>query len=49
MGSKRYYFSGSISETSQTENSQPAIMATSIAILEAIKYENLLPINSFKP
>jgi [acyl-carrier-protein] S-malonyltransferase len=47
-GLKDIIFSGSISELSQTENSQPAIMATSIAILEAIKYENLLPINSFQ-
>ena len=35
-GLKDIIFSGSISELSQTENSQPAIMATSIAILEAI-------------
>ena len=48
IGAKRYYFFRRISELSQTENSQPAIMATSIAILEAIKYENLLPINSFQ-
>ena len=35
-------FSGSELELSNTQNSQPAIMATSIAILEALKAENLL-------
>ena len=38
-------FSGSELELSQTQNSQPAIMATSIAILEAIISEKLLPEN----
>ena len=35
-------FSGSELELSNTQNSQPAIMATSIAIFEALKAENLL-------
>ena len=35
-------FSGDISDLSMTENSQPAIMATSIAIFQAIISENLL-------
>ena len=35
-------FSGSELELSNTQNSQPSIMATSIAILEALKAENLL-------
>ncbi len=35
-------FSGDISDLSMTENSQPAIMATSIAIFQAIVSENLL-------
>ena len=40
-------FSGEEEELLQTQNSQPAIMATSICIFEALKYENLLDINSY--
>ncbi len=39
-------FSGDITDLSMTENSQPAIMATSIAIFQAIISENLLKKNS---
>ena len=34
-------FKGEKDQLSHTENSQPAIMATSIAILKALIYENL--------
>ena len=44
---KSTIFSGNEIELSQTENSQPSIMATSIAILEAIKFEKLLPQDFF--
>ena len=40
-------FSGEEEELLQTQNSQPAIMATSICIFEALKYENLLDIKSY--
>ena len=40
-------FSGDEKELMQTQNSQPSIMATSIAIYEAIIYENLLSSNSY--
>ena len=40
-------FSGEEEELLQTQNSQPAIMATSICIFEALKYENLLDIRSY--
>ena len=40
-------FSGEEEDLLQTQNSQPAIMATSIAIFEAIKYENLLNEESY--
>ncbi len=46
-GLKNIIFSGSEFELSKTENSQPAIMSTSIAILEAMKFENLLPLNTY--
>ena len=35
-------FSGNEAELSKTENSQPAIMATSVVILKALYSENLL-------
>ncbi len=41
-------FSGNEAELSKTENSQPAIMATSVAILKALYSENLLSSNSFE-
>ena len=40
-------FSGEEEELLKTQNSQPAIMATSISIFEALKYENLLDINTY--
>ena len=40
-------FFGEEKDLMQTQNSQPAIMATSIAIYEALKYENLICKNSF--
>ncbi len=40
-------FSGDEKELLQTQNSQPAIMATSICIFEALKYENLLDTKSY--
>ena len=43
----RIIFSGKEEDLMQTQNSQPAIMATSIAIFEAIKHENLLKEESF--
>ena len=41
-------FQGDIIELSKTQNSQPAIMATSIAILNALKAENLISENSYQ-
>ena len=41
-------FQGDIIELSKTQNSQPAIMATSIAILNALKVENLISENSYQ-
>ena len=41
-------FRGENFELSQTENSQPAIMTTSIAILKALEYENILSLDSFQ-
>ena len=40
-------FSGEEEELLQTQNSQPAIMATSICIFEALKHEKLLDIKSY--
>ena len=40
-------FSGEEEELLKTQNSQPAIMATSISIFEALKYENLLDLNTY--
>ncbi len=40
-------FSGDEKELLKTENSQPAIMATSIAIFEALKFENLLSLDLY--
>ena len=40
-------FFGDENDLLQTQNSQPAIMATSIAIFEALKYERLLTEESF--
>ena len=40
-------FSGEEKELMQTQNSQPSIMATSIAIFEALKYEGFLKFGSF--
>ena len=40
-------FSGEEEELLKTQNSQPAIMATSISIFEALKYENFLDINTY--
>ena len=45
---KSMIFSGNETELSETENSQPAIMATSIAIFEAIMSENIMPNNFFQ-
>ena len=41
-------FYGNASELSETQNSQPAIMATSVAIFKALLSENLLPEGSFQ-
>ena len=41
-------FYGNASELSETQNSQPAIMATSVAIFKALLSENLLPGGSFQ-
>ena len=41
-------FYGNESELSETQNSQPAIMATSVAIFKALLSENLLPEGSFQ-
>ena len=41
-------FYGNKSELSETQNSQPAIMATSTAIFRALVSENLLPEGSFQ-
>ena len=41
-------FSGDKDELSQTQNAQPAIMATSIAILNTLISEDLIPNNSFQ-
>lgn len=41
-------FKGEISELSKTQNSQPAIMAVSIAILAALKSEKLIQNNSYQ-
>tara|TARA_B100001248_G_scaffold77230_1_gene55705 strand:- start:691 stop:1620 length:930 start_codon:yes stop_codon:yes gene_type:complete len=41
-------FYGNENELSETQNSQPAIMATSIAIFRALVSENLLPEGSFQ-
>ena len=40
-------FTGNNDDLMQTENSQPAIMATSIAILESLKYEKLIQNGSY--
>jgi len=40
-------FNGNIEELSQTENSQPAIMTTSIAIFKALQDEKILSYDSF--
>ena len=44
---KNLTFSGDIAELSQTENSQPTIMATSIAIFNALKDEKLITKDSY--
>ena len=41
-------FSGDESEIVKTQNAQPAIMATSISIFNALITEKLLPVNSFQ-
>ena len=41
-------FSGNSDALSETENSQPAIMATSVAILNALISKNILQFNSFQ-
>ncbi len=40
-------FEGETNELSETQNSQPSIMATSIAILSSLFYENILNKNSY--
>ena len=40
-------FFGDENDLSKTQNSQPAIMATSIAIYEALKHENLIGLETF--